>query len=144
MEHALTYKLWKFGMLGFFAVCLMAGNSPAQETPGTGARAQRRDPFRPLIVEREGEDLPARLPPGKAGLVIGQLTLQGIVRGLEGVWIAVVDNNTNRAYFLYEGDELYNGVVTRITADSITLEERSTDSIGRVRTRDVVKRLGAS
>jgi hypothetical protein len=73
--------------------------------------------------------------------VIGQLTVQGIVRGLSAEWIAVVDNKTKRAYFLYERDELYNGVVTRITEDSVVFEERYSDAAGRTRTREVVKRM---
>ncbi|HEY7678943.1 MAG TPA: hypothetical protein VIC04_00395 [Terriglobia bacterium] len=109
--------------------------------PAQVSAAGRRDPFRPLVVKGKGDELPARLPPGKAGLVIGQLTLQGIVRGINGEWIAVVDNKTKRAYFLYVGDELYNGVVTRITAEAVMFDERVTDAAGRPRTREVTKRL---
>ena len=119
-----------------------APQAAAQASP-SGA-AGRRDPFRPLIVKGKGDELPARLPPGKPGLVIGQLVVQGIVRGLNGEWIAVVDNNTKRAYFLYVGDQLYNGVVARITADSVVFDERVTDAAGRARTREVVKRLNPS
>lgn len=121
-----------------------ASSSPAQ----TGAAARpasptggRRDPFRPLVVQARGDQLPARLPPGKAGLVIGQLTVQGIVRGLNGEWIAVVDNKTRRAYFLYVGDELYNGTVTRISENDVVFQERFSDAAGQQRTREVVKQL---
>ena len=121
-----------------------ASSSPVQ----TGAAARpasptggRRDPFRPLVVQARGDQLPARLPPGKAGLVIGQLTVQGIVRGLNGEWIAVVDNKTRRAYFLYVGDELYNGTVTRISENDVVFQERFSDAAGQQRTREVVKQL---
>jgi len=76
--------------------------------------------------------------PGKRSLLIGQLQLQGIARNVEGQWIAVVDNKTKRAYFLREKDELCNGVVTRITEESLALEERSVDSFGRTRAREIV------
>lgn len=112
---------------------------------GSSAPAARRDPFRPLIsIKKPSEQLPARLPAGKPGLVIGQLTIQGIVRNLDGKWMAVVDNKTKRSYFLYERDELYNGVVTSITPDSVTFEERSIDGAGRTRTREVVKRMSGN
>ena len=131
-----------------------AAGSPAPaaaQTSGTGSAAPapkavgpRRDPFRPLIQPKTAADsLPIRLPAGKPGLVIGQLTIQGIVRNIDGKWMAVVDNKTKRSYFLYERDELYNGVVTSITADSVTFEERSLDTAGRTRTREVVKRIGS-
>jgi hypothetical protein len=112
---------------------------PAATTPAPVGG--RRDPFRPLVIKGKGEDIPARLPPGKAGLVIGQLTIQGIVRGLDGQWIAVVDNKTKRAYFLYAGDELYNGTVTRITENTVVFAERVNDPAGRQQSREVVKQM---
>ncbi|MBI4442944.1 MAG: hypothetical protein HY649_06165 [Acidobacteria bacterium] len=112
--------------------------SAAQQPAGS---AKRRDPFRSLIVRQTKDEIPARLPPGKRGLVIGQLQIQGIVRGINNEWIAVVDNKTKRSYFLREGDEIYNGVVTRIVEDSVTFQEKITDAFGRTSTRDVVKQL---
>jgi Tfp pilus assembly protein PilP len=127
--------------------------APAAPAPAqTGAAARpatpaqpggRRDPFRPLVVKATGDQLPARLPPGKAGLVIGQLTIQGIVRGLNSEWIAVVDNKTKRAYFLYVGDELYNGAVTRIAENEVVFQERFTDAAGQQRMREVVKQMAS-
>ena len=120
---------------------------PAGATAAAAAaapiRPPRRDPFRPLVSNKKvGDVLPARLPAGKAGLVIGQLVVQGIVRNIDGKWVAVVDNKTKRSYFLYVRDELYNGAVTNITPDSVTFEERSVDAAGRTRSREVVKRIG--
>jgi hypothetical protein len=113
--------------------------SPAAAAPApSGAR---RDPFRPLVIKGKGDDIPTRLPPGKGGLVIGQLTVQGIVRSLDGKWIAVVDNKTKRAYFLYAGDELYNGTVSRITENSVVFAERVNDPTGRQQSREVVKQM---
>ena len=120
-----------------------AAPSAVPAVAGQRAVPPRRDPFRPLIQEKKADALPARLPAGKPGLVIGQLIIQGIVRGIDGKWIAVVDNKTKRSYFLNERDELYNGVVTRITADTVTFEERSQDAAGRTQAREVVKRIGS-
>ncbi|MSO21277.1 MAG: hypothetical protein EXQ56_12635 [Acidobacteria bacterium] len=122
-----------------------APTRPAGATAAAAApiRPPRRDPFRPLVSNKKvGDVLPARLPAGKAGLVIGQLVVQGIVRNIDGKWVAVVDNKTKRSYFLYVRDELYNGAVTNITPDSVTFEERSVDAAGRTRSREVVKRIG--
>jgi len=76
-------------------------------------------------------------------LVIEQLAVQGIVRGIDGSWIAVVDNKTKTAYFLHEKDEVFNGVVSKITADSVFFQEKSTDTSGQTATREVVKKLTA-
>lgn len=51
--------------------------------------------------------------------MIGQTRVQGIVRGINNEWIAVVDNNTSRVYFLRERDEVWNGIVSKITADTV-------------------------
>src|SRR5689334_20040423 len=60
----------------------------AQEATGASSSAApkvagpRRDPFRALIQPKTADALPIRLPAGKPGLVIGQLTIQGIVRNI--------------------------------------------------------------
>ena len=112
-----------------------ATSAPPQAPPPPSSR---RDPFRAIVIKRAEILAPSCTQPGKRGLLIGQLQLQGIARNVEGQWIAVVDNKTKRAYFLREKDELCNGVVTRITEESLVIEERSIDSFGRTRNREVV------
>ena len=109
----------------------------------------RRDPFKlpppPGTAGPGGAlDMAAGpLPPGTRGLVIGQLKLGGIVRqDTTNMMLAVVINSANRAYFLRESDVLYNGVVSKITPDSVQFRENYLDPNGRVQTREVVKRLG--
>ena len=82
------------------------------------------------------------LPPGARGLLIAQLKLEGVVREqTSNKMIAVVINDTRRAYFLTENESVYNGVVSKITPDSVSFTENVLDSEGRVTTREVVKRL---
>jgi hypothetical protein len=106
----------------------------------------RRDPFKlpgPPAQTAEGGEIPlGNLPPGTRGLVISRLRLEGIVRlDTTNTLIAVVDTNANRAYFLRENDAVYNGVVAKITPDSVTFRENTLDSAGKVGTREVVLRL---
>ena len=114
-----------------------AASAPQQASPPPSGS---RDPFRAIVIKRAEILPPSCKEPGKRSLIVGQLQLQGIARNVEGQWIAVVDNKTKRAYFMREKDELCNGVVTRITEDSLVLEEQSMDSFGRTRTREVVLR----
>lgn len=115
--------------------------APVSPTPrAPAASSQRRDPFHSPIVKQEAK-APVCTQPGKGGLLVGQLQLQGIARSVDGQWIAVVDNKTKRAYFLRERDTLCNGVVTKVTEDSVVFEERTTDSFGRPQTREVVRRV---
>ena len=75
-------------------------------------------------------------------MLIGQLKLEGVVREqTANKMIAVVINDTKRAYFLTENESVYNGVVSKITPDSVSFTENVLDSEGRVTTREVVKKL---
>ncbi len=121
--------------------------APATRPPaapaGSEQRGKRRDPFHTLIPEKRQEEAagPIHLPPGKKGLVIEQLQLQGIARAVDGSWIAVVDNKSKRAYFLHEKDQLYNGVVSKITPDKVVFLENAPEASGRAGSREVVKQL---
>jgi hypothetical protein len=85
------------------------------------------------------------LPAGIRGLVIPHLVLQGVVREqTSNKMIAVVTNETKRAYFLHENDALYDGVVSKITPDTVSFKENVLDPDGRVTTHEVIKKLGAA
>ena len=109
------------------------------------AQTPRRDPFKALVVvdptSQADPFLACANKTGKSKLVIGQLQVQGFGRSVDGTWIAVVDNNTNRAYFLREGDKLYNGTVSAVSPDHVVFMEETTDARGQKSTREVVKRL---
>jgi len=126
-------------------------NTPASVSVNDKTKSARtyrgkRDPFRTPAPPRTGGGeafLGPRLP-GKRGLVIGQLELKGVV--LEDAskgMIAVVTNQTNRAYFLRVHDEVYNGIVGEITADAIHFRENRLGTDGRLETEEVVLKLGA-
>ncbi len=114
----------------------------------------RRDPFNIPKPEKAGGpdsaeamaggDTGGPIPPGKKGLVINQLRLQGVVdQKASNSKIAVVATPANRAYFLRENDEVYNGVVSKITPDSIYFTENARDPTGQMVSRQVIKKLGS-
>jgi hypothetical protein len=120
---------------------------PARRMEPVLSFAGKRDPFNvppPPHPGRPGERLQGPLPPGKRGLIIGQLRLEGIVREeASNTLIAVVTNRTNLAYFLRVHDEVFNGVVGKITDDSIQFKENRLDSNGGLEIREVVMKLGS-
>ena len=115
------------------------------------AEGGRRDPFKlppePVLHKATPEGIiqsesGAVLPAGPRGLLISKLKLQGVVREqTANKMIAVVTNESKRAYFLTENESLYNGVVSKITPDAVYFKENVLDTNGRVTTREVVKRL---
>lgn len=101
----------------------------------------RRDPFSPLIAkDTGGGGAPQNLPPGKPGLMISGLHIDGIVSGPSGM-IAIVSNAQERVYFLREGDHLYDGQVQHITMDGISFHQTGKDPFGNAVEREVAKRL---
>ena len=80
------------------------------------------------------------LPPGKAGLVVATVRVDGTVRSPEGM-LAVVSNPDQRVYFLREGDRLYDGDVEKIGLDGVTFKENSKDAFGKPVERLVTKRI---
>ena len=102
-------------------------------------KAARRDPFESLISHGTGKGAP-NLPPGKAGLQVSTLRLDGIVRAPNGM-IAVVSNPQSRTYFLREGDHLYDGSVEKITMDGVSFHEEGKDAFGKPVERQVNKRI---
>ncbi len=118
-----------------------AKSAKPQPAAGAQPRVARRDPFDPLVgKDRPGSGSSERLPPGKAGLVVSTLRLDGIVRGPNGM-IAVVSNPQQRVYFLREGDQLYDGKVERITMEGVAFHEIGKDAFGKPVDRQVTKRL---
>ncbi len=107
-------------------------------------KVARRDPFESLIGRKQAQDALAKnLPPGKAGLQVGTLRLDGIVKATNGM-IAVVANPQQRTYFLREGDQLYDGRVEKISMEGVTFHEEGKDAFGKPVERQVNKRLYSS
>lgn len=118
-------------------------------TPAVGAataeeKVARRDPFESLVGrDKAAADAAKNLPPGKAGLQVSSLRLDGIVRAPNGM-IAVVTNPQSRTYFLREGDQLYDGRVEKIAMDSVSFHEMGKDAFGKPVERQVNKRIYSS
>jgi hypothetical protein len=122
--------------------------APTAPKPNAGAAAEagkaeqpivaKRDPFEPLVTEKQPTHGP--LPPGKAGLIIASVHVDGAVKMPSGM-IAVVSNPEQRVYFIREGDRLYDGEVQKIGLDGVTFRENSKDAFGKSVERIVTKRI---
>src|ERR1700722_17370325 len=120
-----------------------ASASAAPSTGEGGDKGSRRDPFESLVNRQKDQNAGKNLPPGKAGLQVSTLRLDGIVRSSVGM-IAVVSNPQARTYFLREGDQLYDGRVDKIAMDGVSFHELGKDAFGKPVERQVQKRIYAS
>ena len=103
-------------------------------------RKGRRDPFVSPIIGKMSSSTNC-VGAGKRCLYIGDVRLLGIVQSSNGV-IAVVASGRH-TYFLREHDPLADGDVERITSDTITLRQRSSDVMGRPVMHEVTRKIGA-
>jgi hypothetical protein len=115
-----------------------AANADAKPDAKSDAVVGKRDPFIPLVNDKKASG-PA-LPPGKAGLVIATVRVDGTVKAASGM-LAVVTNPDQRTYFIREGDRLYDGDVEKIGLDGVTFKENSKDAFGKPVERLVTKRI---
>jgi len=102
----------------------------------------KRDPFVALVNNTKQAGGPV-LPPGKAGLVVATVRVDGTVKSGADL-IAVVSNPERHVYFIRQGDQLYDGTVERIDLDGVTFHEDSKDAFGHPVVREVTKRIYAS
>lgn len=119
-------------------------SAPALTPVAVRENISRRDPFAPLLGrETTGGSSLQNLPPGKPGLLISGLRIDGIVSGPSGM-IAIVSNGQDRVYFLREGDLLFDGQVEHITMAGISFHQSGKDPFGNAVEREVAKRLNPS
>jgi Tfp pilus assembly protein PilP len=117
----------------------VSAKKPADATEP--AKIPRRDPFESLVSRQQSAaNAQKNLPPGKAGLQVSTLRVDGIVKATNGM-IAVVTNPQLRTYFLREGDRLYDGAVEKISMDGVTFHEEGKDAFGKPVERQVNKRI---
>ena len=115
--------------------------NPAVPAAAAEEKVARRDPFESLVSRQEAQARNDKnLPPGKAGLQVSTLRLDGVVKAPNGM-IAVVSNPQQRTYFLREGDQLYDGRVEKIAMDGVSFHEMGKDAFGKPVERQVNKRI---
>jgi Tfp pilus assembly protein PilP len=116
--------------------------TPESQTGYTYDPAGRRDPFINLV--RRGTDsaraeTPVR-PPGLAGIGVGELTLKGMMQSRTG-YVALVQGPDNKTYIVKPGDQLLDGTIRTITADTMVLLQQIDDPLSSVKQREVRKVL---
>ncbi|HVB57875.1 MAG TPA: hypothetical protein VNE63_15805 [Candidatus Acidoferrales bacterium] len=118
-------------------------NTAAPSAQKPEPAAGKRDPFSPLITDKKPTGNIEHLPPGKAGLEVATVQVEGTVQAADGM-IAVVANPEQHVYFIREGDHLYDGDVEKIGLDGVTFRQNSKDAFGKPVERIMTKRIYAS
>jgi len=110
-----------------------------------------RDPFLHLAPPKtparkvEDEEVPrGAAPPGIEGTYIDDAGFEGVLIRSGNIHIAVVRSSDNRAYFLHEGDRLFDGYIKTIENDSVVFIRETLMMSGKLLTEEVTKRLRES
>jgi Tfp pilus assembly protein PilP len=98
----------------------------------------RRDPFVSLVARGEGEHSASNRPKGPAGLLIGEITVKGIVRDRSG-FIAMIQGPDAKTFSVRSGEKLMDGTVIAITADTVVFSQEVTDPLSAVKQKEVRK-----
>jgi hypothetical protein len=107
--------------------------------------AGRRDPFvSPIRAVTPTVPLGPNCSTGKRCLAINELIVQGTAKDTDGRMMAIVAGSAHRSYFLRENDQVFNGTVQKITADSVVFRESYVDNLGKQNTHEIVKRINPS
>jgi hypothetical protein len=98
----------------------------------------RRDPFVSLVARGADQRDAGPRRPGIGGLLIGEVTVKGIVRDRSG-FIAMVQGADTKTFIVRAGEKLMDGSVKAITADSVVFSQDVTDPLSAVKQKEVRK-----
>jgi type IV pilus assembly protein PilP len=99
----------------------------------------RRDPFVSLIGGVVDPAEPAGVrPSGVPGLLIGEITVRGVIRDRSG-YIALVQGPDEKTHMVRTGDKLFDGTVKSIAPDRVVFSQDVNDPLSLVKQREVSK-----
>ena len=106
--------------------------------------AGRRDPFVSLL--RRGGDSrgPANRPAGVPGLMIGEVTVKGIIRDRSGFIAMIQGPDTKQTFVIRTGEKLMDGSVKAITADGVVFSQDVNDPLSLVKQKEIRKTVRPS
>ena len=91
-----------------------------------------------------GADTPqpgAARPQGLAGLLIGEVTIKGVLKTTKGDFVALVQAPDNHTYIAHAGDKVMDGAVKTITAAEVVFTQDVNDPLSLVKQREVRKAI---
>jgi len=100
----------------------------------------RRDPFVSLLSRGETRLPVGGRPAGIKGLLIGELSVRGVMR-TSGKLLAIVQAPDNKTYTVHSGDALYDGTVKVVANDAVIFLQRVDDPLSPVKQREIRKPL---
>ena len=98
----------------------------------------RRDPFISLVGRGNDPNPTGVRPQGLAGLLIGEVTVKGVLRDRSG-FHALLHAPDKKTYTVRVGDKLLDGTVKSINQDRVIFSQDVNDPLSLVKQREVPK-----
>ena len=123
-----------------------AGQGPQAEAPPadggyTYDATGRRDPFISLLNGgATTRPTGASRPPGLPGLLIGEVSVKGVLKS-RGGFVAILQSPDTRTYLAHPGDKVMDGSVKSITPDAVVFSQDVNDPLSLVKQREVRKTI---
>lgn len=122
-------------------VAAPSDNLPAPPPDFSYAAAGRRDPFMTLTRGVTTiKDTPGSRPAGAAGILVDELTVNGIVLA-NGNYVAMVSGATKQTVSVRPGTRLFDGTVQSITPRAVVILQQVSDPLSLQKQREVRKLL---
>jgi Tfp pilus assembly protein PilP len=114
--------------------------SQPDDTPPASAYEShgRRDPFVSLVARGRDLRVTGSRPPGVAGLLIGEVTVRGVVQDRSG-FIAMIQGPDRKTFIVRAGEVLLDGSIKAITGDAIVFAQDVADPLATVKQKEVRK-----
>ncbi len=103
--------------------------------------AGRRDPFVSLLARGTDTRSTSNRPAGTAGLLIGEITVKGIVRDRSGFIAMIQGPDTKKTFTVRSGEKLMDGTVKAITADTVVFSQDVNDPLSLVKQKEIRKNV---
>jgi hypothetical protein len=118
----------------------------AEAPPAAGAGysydpAGRRDPFVSLSSRGTELAVAGQRPAGVPGLLIGEVTVKGILKSPKGGFLALLQAPDGRTYTVKQGDKVFDGSVKALTPDAVVFSQDVSDPLSLVKQREVRKSI---
>jgi len=99
----------------------------------------RRDPFVSLLRRGTDSKNAGSRPAGLPGIMIGEVTVKGIVRDRSGFLAMIQGPDSKHTFIIRAGEKLMDGTVKAITPDSVVFSQDVNDPLSMVKQKEIRK-----
>lgn len=114
---------------------------PSARSFDLNAFTSKRDPFKslvkPTVINVDMSPDKVKRPSGIRGMLVSEIKLIGLAKGLTGDPIAIVMGNDQKAHFMKSGDRVWDGTIKSVDDTSVLFIKETKRGSGAIQKQDV-------